>query len=141
MTIVIGFNATGIQGSYLATYTPTGSYQPWTGLPGGLTPGYKEFYTVLPAVMGTETQQGASGPISIPVDTTGITSSTVIKVYMWVTDLQIPAHIADGQADSAPTAYYPVSAYGVTATVFTNGFTISANIPASQLIHINFTSF
>lgn len=141
LTVVASYNTTGIQGGYLATFTPTGSSQAWTPLPAGLTPGYKNFYTVLPAVMGTQTQQGAQGNIAIPVDTTGLTTQSKVAVGVWVADFQVPADTYQGLSDSAPTAYIPVGMYGITSTVYANGFATSSNAPVHPLDYVTFLSF
>jgi hypothetical protein len=126
LVIWVSFNNTGIRSSYI---TASG----WTMLSRDLTPGYVNFFKVLPPLAGTLTGAGYA-TFDIPVDTSDLGSGVGVSLRVWVADLQIPADAAQGSGDSAPTPHGGVGGYGVEYTIFANGFRISSNKPTGQLL-------
>jgi len=128
LVIWVSFNSTGIRASYL---TANG----WTlvNQSPNLTPGYLNFYKVLPPVSGNGIITG-SATYEIPIDTGSIPRGTGVSVRIWIADLQLPADAARGVSDGVPPPYGAVGGYGITQTIFANGFLISSNRPTGQLI-------
>ena len=143
LVIWISFNNTGIGTNYLTA-------NDWTQLSQVSTPGYLNFYKVLPPIVGSlstgltsieqsnEIQNIINTSIDISVDTSRVQAGTGISLRVWMADLQLPADSAHGIDDQAPVPYGPVGGYGVPETVFANGFRISSGTPANQLIWITF---
>jgi len=128
LVIWVSFNTTSIRASYL---TANG----WilvNQFP-SLTPGYLTFYKVLPPVSGNGIITG-SATYDIPVDTGSLPSGTGISVRVWIADLQVPADASRGVSDGVPPPYGGVGGYGISTTIFANGFLISSNKPTGQLI-------
>ena len=126
LVIWVSFNTTGIRASYLTA-------RGWTLLNYGLTPGYLNFYRVLPPISANGVID-SSAIYEIPVDTGNLPSGTGISLRVWMTDLQLPADAARGVSDSVPPPYGGVGGYGITQTIFANGFVIDSNKPTGQLI-------
>jgi len=126
LVIWVSFNNTGVKSSYL---TANG----WTMLSRELTPGYVDFFKVLPPLTGNLMGAGFA-TFDIPVDTSDLRSGVGVSVRLWVADLQIPADAAQGESDSAPRPNGAVAGYGVADTIFVNGFRISSNKPEGQLL-------
>jgi hypothetical protein len=126
LVIWVSFNNTGIKSSYL---TANG----WVMLSRDLTPSYLDFFKVLPPLAGTLMGAGFA-TFDIPVDASDLRPNVGVSLRVWVADLQIPADAAKGESDSAPTPYGAVTGYGVTGTIFANGFRVSSNKPEGQLL-------
>lgn len=126
LVIWVSFNTTDIRASYLTS-------RGWTLLNYGLTPGYLSFYRVLPPISANGVTD-SSAIYDIPVDTGNLPSGTGISLRVWMADLQLPADAARGVSDSVPLSYGGVSGYGITQTIFANGFVIGSNKPTGQLI-------
>ena len=128
LVVWISFNNTRVGSDYL---TSNG----WTLLNQDLTPGYMNFYRVIPPIAAGLGQFGClCADFRIPVDTSTLQSGTGIGLRVWVADMQIPADAAKGIDDAAPGPVGVVAGYGITGTLFSNGFRISSQKPSAQLV-------
>jgi hypothetical protein len=133
LVIWITFNNTYVRPGYLAA-------NGWSLLNVTTTPGYMNFYRVLPPITGTLGSVGHAN-LDIPVDTGDLHSGTGISVRIWIADLQVPADAAQGVSNAVPTTYGGVTQYGLASTIFENGFMTSTNAPTAQLIWAAFKAY
>jgi hypothetical protein len=92
---------------------------------------YNVYWKVIQPVTSDQVSTGSRDE-EITLNTTPLSTSTVIAIKFWCTDLQNPFDVSGGAADAAPTAYGAISAYGLTSTIDANGFTSSSGVPASE---------
>jgi hypothetical protein len=105
----------------------------WASLDENLTPGYTDFYKVIPPIFGSFAGTRTTS-IDIPVDTSNLEPATGISLRVWIADLQVPSAAALGMDNPAPSANDVVTGYGIADTICANGFRVIAQKPASQVL-------
>lgn len=129
----VAVNSTSIQSSY----TMQTGFTPITVQPTGWWVGYE----TLPSVDGTPSTAGTSPAIPIQFDTTAIASSTVLRIAVWMGDVQYLVDVNGGTSDSSPTAYGGVSAYGITSVQPTSTYATTSNLPTNTLTFACITTY
>jgi len=110
----------------------------WTQLPNGITPGYQDFVQIIAPVESTPSVYGDAN-INLPIDDGSLNGgNNGIGVAVWAADMQVyPNVLTASSANGAPTVYAPVVRYGLTATVYATGFSVSAsNAPQTALDYV-----